>query len=332
MPGMVKHCVALFTVGALAWAVEAPPAIPDGRITYDELSYQSPGQTELPPEFAAEAADHSAPAGGVAPSVPPSSASPHTVVNLTAYATDYQVRGMGVTNDLSEYGTSSVSVSFTPANRNLFHKGIQQRFHGLGGVIWDASCPLGDVLQFELGYSLGKEVLPNLLVELGYTFRRGGLEGYMAKWHDGASHRSAQDVTLRAAYNDFQKGFFGHAEIGAGFYGLTGFYMDFEGGYRYTDVVRPAAFGLDLEVSLGVAPSFSYWGTGVEGLDASRVRVAFLPYSPNGRFGRDARTFIKPWVQVSWTGNNARKITRNLGYTPVDHFQFTLGLDIGWKF
>ncbi len=329
---MVKHCAAFFVAGALAWAVEAPPAIPDGQITYDELSYQNTGASDLPPEFAAGASNQTLPTMEVVPPSSSSSSSPHVVVDLMAYATDYQVRGMGVTNDLSEYGCSSLSISFTPTNRNLFHKGIQQRFHGMAGAIWDATCPLGDVMQFELGYSLGKEVVPNLLVEVGYNFRRGGLEGYMAKWHDGASHRSAQDISLRAAYNDFQKGFFGHAEIGGAFYGLTGFYMDFEGGYRFTDVMSPRAFGLDLEVSLGVAPSFSYWGTGVEGLDATRIRVAVLPYSSNGRFGRDAHTFIKPWVQISWTGNNARKITRNLGYTPVDHFQFTLGLDIGWRF
>ncbi len=330
---MVKKCVALFAAGSLAWAVEVPPSIPDGQITYDELSYQNPGQSELPPEFTGGMADPGAqPVAFVPPSDAASASSPHTVVDLMAYATDYQVRGMGVTNDLSQYGTSRLSVSFTPSNRNLFRKGVQQRFHGMAGVIWDASCPLGDVMQFELGYSIGREVLPNLLVEVGYNFRRGGLEGYMAKWHDDASHRGTQDVTFRVAYNDFQKGFFGHAEVGAGFYGLTGFYTDFEGGYRFTDVTSPRSVGVDLEVSLGVAPSFSYWGTGVEGVDATRVRVAFLPYSPNGRFGRDARTFIKPWVQASWTGNNARKITRNLGYTPVDHFQFTFGLDIGWKF
>ena len=296
---MVKKCVALFAAGSLAWAVEVPPSIPDGQITYDELSYQNPGQSELPPEFTGGMADPGAqPVAFVPPSDAASASSPHTVVDLMAYATDYQVRGMGVTNDLSQYGTSRLSVSFTPSNRNLFRKGVQQRF----------------------------------LVEVGYNFRRGGLEGYMAKWHDDASHRGTQDVTFRVAYNDFQKGFFGHAEVGAGFYGLTGFYTDFEGGYRFTDVTSPRSVGVDLEVSLGVAPSFSYWGTGVEGVDATRVRVAFLPYSPNGRFGRDARTFIKPWVQASWTGNNARKITRNLGYTPVDHFQFTFGLDIGWKF
>ena len=330
---MVRKCVALFAAGSLAWAVEAPPAIPDGQITYDELSYQNPGQSELPPEFTESTTESGFQAAPVVfPSTTASTSAPHTVIDIMAYATDYQVRGMGVTNDLSQYGTSRLSVSFTPSNRNLFHKGIQQRFHGMAGVIWDASCPLGDIMQFELGYMIGKEVLPNFLVEVGYNFRRGGLEGYMAKWHDDASHRGVQEVVLRAAYNDFQKGFFGHAEIGAAFYGLTGFYMDFEGGYRFTDVMQPRATGMDMEISIGAAPSFSYWGTAVEGLDATRVRLALLPYSPNGKFGRDAHTLIKPWVQVSWSGNNARKITRNLGYTPVDHFQITLGLDIGWKF
>ena len=315
-------------------AVEAPPSIPGGRVSYDEISYQNPADSELPPEFMTgmPTGGYDAPAPVTAPSTPAASSSPHTVIDLCAYTTDYQVRGMGVTNYLSKYGASSLSVSHTFANRNLFHKGIQQRVHGLAGAIWDASCPLGDIPRFELGYGLGKEIFPNLLIEAGYHFRRGGLEGYMAKWHDRSSHRSAQDVALSVSYNDWQKGFFGHAEFGWGFYGLTGCYFDAELGYRFAELIRTARMGADVEVSVGAAPSVSYWGSGVEGVDAYRVKLAVRPYSNGVVLGRDSHTQIKPWVQWAWTGNNARKIFRHAGYGPVDHFQITAGIDIGWKF
>lgn len=332
----------LFLITATVFAATAadmPPAIP-GEITYDELSYQpmSAGyDTDLPPEFINDADAGAGPVGSSLSYIPPSSgvpasSSPRTLIDLCAYANNYQVRGMGVTNDLSHYGVSTLTVSHTFANRNLFRKGIQQRVHGMAGAIWDASCPLGDIMPFELGYSLGKEVFPNLLVEVGYNFRRGGLEGYMAKFHDRSSHRSEQDLALRISYNDNLKGFFGHAECGWGFYGLTGWYFDAELGYRFTDIIRTRRLMSDMEVSVGVAPSISYWGTGVEGVDACRVKVALLPYSVRGTFGRDARVQVKPWVQCSWSGDNASKIYRHIGYGPVDHFQVTVGVDVSLRF
>lgn len=314
----------------VALAAELPPGIPAGDITYDEVSYQS-GASELPAEFMGPVSTTPDPLYTAPAAVAPSS-NPNTVVNLRAYAADYQVRGMGVTNDLSRYGTSSLSVSHTFANRNLFRKGFQHRIHGMAGAIWDAASPLGDIPQFELGYSVGKELLPNLMLELGYNLRRGGLEGYMAKMHDRASHRSEQDLAISLTYNDYQKGFFGHAEAGWAFYGLTGCYFDLELGYRFTNVVRAAAGGLDVELSGGVAPSISYWGSGVEGIDAYRVKLGVLPFNHKGTIGRDAHTLIKPWVQCSWTGNNARKIFHHVGYGPVDHFQITAGLDVSFKF
>lgn len=323
-------------------AAELPPSVPGGQVTYDEVVYQplSAGDAELPAEFMAGTSmtvgGYDAPANTrpvVAPITPAQTSSPHTTIDLHAYSTNYQVRGMGVTDHMSRYGTSSIEMSHTFANRNLFHRGIQQRVHGLAGVIWDASCPLGDIAQFELGYSIGKEVLPNLLVEAGYHLRRGGFEGFMAKYYDNTSHRSAQDLALTVSYNDFQKGFFGHAEWGWGFYGLTGCYFDFELGYRFVDVVRSNHFGSDVEISAGVAPSISYWGSGIEGVDAYRIKLALRPFSRNNNLlGQDSRMQIKPWVQCSWTGNNASKIDRHTGIGPVDHFQVTLGLDIGWKF
>lgn len=327
---MLKKAFILFTTSLTAMAVtDFPPDIPDGQITYDEVSYQS-GASELPAEFVSGGGNYEAP---VAPAAAPApSSTPRTVINLLAYATNYQVRGMGVTNGLSRYGTSNLSASHTFANRNLFRKGIQHRVHGMVGGIWNASSPLGEIPQFELGYGVGKEVLPNFLIEVGYNFRRGGLEGFMAQTFDRASHRSTQDITLTLSYNDFQKGFFGHAQWGVSFYGLTGNFFDVELGYRFANVIRSPRMGADLEVSVGVAPSVSYWGSGVEGVDAYRVKIGVLPFSQNGKFGRDGHFSIKPWVQCSWSGHNAAKIARHTGYGLVDHFQITFGLDVGLKF
>lgn len=323
---MIKKTFLLLSCGFTAMAIETPPNIPSGPVSYDDVIYDS----EVPAEFRTPSTNTSS--SYVSPSAPVPSSNPNTIINLRAYAADYQVRGMGVTNDMSKYGTSSLSISHTFANHNLFNKGFQHRIHGMAGIIWDASCPLGDIPQFELGYAVGKEVLPNLLIELGYNFRRGGLEGYIAKYHDNSSHRSEQDLALSITFNDHQKGFFGHAEAGWGFYGLTGVYFDLEAGYRFTNVINGARGGADAELSAGVAPSISYWGSGVEGIDAYRIKLALLPFSANGKIGRDGHFQIKPWTQVSWTGSNARKIYRHLGYGPADHFQITGGLDMTYKF
>lgn len=312
--------------------METPPAIPDGQVTYDEVSYQSGSSSELPPEFMGTTSGTGGYDALSAPAAISPPSSPNTVIDLLLYASNYQVRGMGVTDDLSNYGTSHLYASHTFANKNLFHKGIQQRVHGMAGVIWDASCPLGDIMQFEAGYSIGKEVLPNLLVEVGYNFKRGGLEGFMAQSFDDCSHRAAQEIVLTARFNDRQKGFFGHAELGASFYGLTGYYVDAEVGYRFTNVINKANHGADLEVSCGMAPSFSYWGSGVDGIDAYRIRVALQPFTHGGRLGRDARLSITPWVQCSWTGNNARKIHHHTGLGIADHFQLTVGVNAGYRF
>lgn len=334
----MKKSLFLLSMGFTAMAaVDAPPSIPGGQVTYDELSYQNTSAT-LPPEFmvgapAPAAGGYDAMAAPAAPPItPPQSSTPNTTITLHTYSTNYQVRGMGVTDGLSDYGASSLEISHTFANRNLFNKGFQHRVHGMAGAIWDASCPLGDIPQFEVGYSIGKEIFPNLLVEVGYHFRRGGLEGFVAKYFDNTSHRSAQDIALRITYNEHQKGVFGHAEWGWGFYGLTGCYFDAEIGYRFTDVIHGRNFGSDVEISGGIAPSISYWGSGVEGVDACRVKLAFRPFSHSSVLGRDSKTQIKPWVQCSWTGSNARKLDRMAGFGPADHFQFTFGLDVGWKF
>ncbi len=309
-------------------ATELPPTVDSGPVYYDDIIYQdtsSATATAQAPAYAAPT--YYAPA----PLQPVASQGNRGEIVLNAYSTNYQVRGMGVTNDLSNYGYSSLSASYTLPNRNLFNRGIHQRFSGTWGAIWGADQELGDTPLINLNYALGKEVLPNLIIEAGYSLHRGGLEGYMAR-ETGCSHRITQDINFSIRFNDQQRGFFGHAVWGIGFQGLTGSYLDLEAGYRLTDIASRGNYGSDLELSVGIAPSFGYWGGGVEGIDAYRLRAAFRPFSHSGSFGRDARLQLTPWMQCSWTGHNASKIGRRVHCGPADHFQLTFGLDLGYKF
>ena len=324
---MMKHAMLAMAVSMPLLATEMPPVIPDGPIEYTEFSYDTdysaynntyPVDTYQPAAPAPVAAASSARSG---------------YVNLNVFSSNYQVRGMGVCNDFSNYGTSSVSASCIMPNRNLFGRGVYQRLSGEYGIIWDASSILGDIPAARLGYSLGKEIFPNLNAEIGYTFRHGGLEGFMAHYFDGASHRASQEINALITYNDYQKGFFGKLEAGVGFYGMTGVYFDVEAGYRFTDVLTRGNVGADLELSAGVAPSLGYWGSGVDGVDAYRVKAALQPFTHTGNLGRDGRFYVTPWVQCSWTGSNAAKIDRTThGMGIADHFQITFGVDCGLKF
>ncbi len=342
---MMKHPLLVLVASLPLAAVELPPLIEAGPVQYNSVTYQptpqAPACAPTPAEQDNSSFYHgtgmhspsftSPPIYATAPIQRVASNGTQGEVILNAYTTNYQVRGMGVVNDLSDHGWSSVSGSWTLPNRNLFNQGIHQRFSGTFGLIWGAGDALGDTPLANLNYALGKEVLPNLVVEIGYSFRRGGLEGFMTRATGGA-HRVAQDFTLCASFNDQQRGFFGHILWGIGFQGLTGSYLDICAGYRLTDIASHGNYAADLELSAGVAPSFGYWGGGVEGIDAYRLRAALRPYALDGSFGRDARMQLTPWVQCSWTGNNSRKLDRRLGGNPADHFQLTFGADLGWKF
>ena len=308
-----------------ALSTELPPAIPDGPVEYNDISYDAGFNSYYDAPYT--------PAANALPPTPVSNSTNRGYINLNAYSSNYQVRGMGVNNELSKYGYSSVSGSFTLPVYALSTYGLQHRLSGEYGVIWDATCRLGDTPVARLSYGLGKEIFPNLIAEVGYTFRHGGLEGYMASEFDGASHRATQELYASISFNDHQRGFFGKMETGLGFYGLTGLYFDFEAGYRFTDIMQRGNMGIDMELSAGAAPSIGYWGSDVEGSDAYRIRLALLPYSQSGSFGRDARAYVKPWIQCSWSGSNAAKIDRAAkGTSPIDHFQITLGVDCGINF
>lgn len=334
---MKQHTLFLLAAAAVPAMAELPPDIPSGPVTYDSVSYQD--GAAAPDTFGTDTYDtpaaYDTPATYDTPAAAPQSAASSEKkghINLNAYSTNYQVRGMGVTDALSHHGFSSVDGSFIFPNRDIAGIGLQFRVGGTAGVIWDKYDALGDAPMFNANCAIGKELFPNLTAEIGYALRYGGLEGYMARFHDGAPHRVTQDVNLSLSYDDHQRGFFGHLYGAAAFQGLNGLFFDAELGYRFADLMPNAAIGTDIEISGGVAPSFSYWGKDVDGIDAYRVKIAVEPFSRNGAFGRDARMYVRPWVQTSWSGSNAKKIDRITHYGPIDHFQITVGIDLGCRF
>ncbi len=326
---MKKQLFTLLAASVPTLATEMPPMIPDGPVEYEAMTYEPSAATQDYVPGGYETPGYDIPA--TAPMYAPSSER-NGYLNLNVYTTNYNVRGMGFCNHITEHGFSSVNGSYTMPNRNLFGRGIQQRVSGEFGIIWDAGCPLGDTPMANVHYAMGKEVFPNCLIELGTTFRRGGIEGYLAHFHDGTSHRATWEFDLTITYNDHQKGFFGSATWGLGVWGLTGSYFDAEIGYRFTDIINLGNFGSDLELSAGIAPSVKYWGSKVEGVDAYRIKAALCPFTHNGSMGRDGRAQLKPWIQCAWSGSNAGKLDHYTGYGPVDHFQITVGIDMGIKF
>lgn len=321
----------LFLIGSLALpalGTEMPPMIPDGPVMYDDVTYEDPMAGFTDPYAFAEPTHTPA----AAPITPASSGREKAYIRLGLYESNYQVRGMGVTNPLSTNGYSSLSGHVVLPNGNMFNSGIYQKVSGNVGVVWGATAELADTPVLNAGYALGKEIFPNLTLEFGYTIRHGGLEGYMSRYANSCPHRLAQDFTVTLAFNDHQKGFFGSAQWGIGFQGLTGHYLDAELGYRFTDVVSTSRWGIDLEVSAGWAGSFSYWANNVKGTDAGRLRIAAPIFTHGGGIGRDGRMHIKPWMQLSASGNNSGRIDRAVGGAPIDHFQVTFGVEMGWKF
>ncbi len=313
----------------LALATASPPSIPSGSVEYsnifddsvfDQFSEPAHYKTSSAPMHVAEAP------------APVESSDKNFDFNINAYTSNYNVRGMGVTDRFSAYGYSSIYGSYVLPNRNLFGMGIYQRVSGEAGIIWGAGDLLGSAPLGHAGYALGKEIFPNLKVELGYELNGGGLEGYMAKARDKCSQRITQELNLRARFDDKQQGFFGGAELAYGFQGLKGCYWDTQVGYRFMDVYLSGNVGFDLELIVGISGSKDYWTGSTEGIDAYRIRTNILPYSLNGKFGRDANMRIAPWVQLAWAGSNEAKIYRDMNSSIIDKFQFTVGCDLGWQF
>ncbi|MBR5893955.1 MAG: hypothetical protein IKZ13_00250 [Akkermansia sp.] len=323
---MLKRTFLAITATLPALATELPPYIPAGDVTYDAVSYQTP-DASYAPYAPAPAATYT-----MAPVTPGVNSGNNGYIYLNAYTSNYNVRGMGLNNRMSDYGYSSISGSYILPNRNIFRSGIYQRISGAYGIIWGAGDALGETQLANANYAIGKEIFPNLTIEAGYSLRYGGFEGYMAKYHDDSPHSLSQDLNLTLKYNDRQKGFFGSTTWGWAFKGLNGIYGDVELGYRFTNALNGPRGGADLELSAGVAPSFSYWSNSADGIDAYRVRAALPLFNHNGTMGRDGKLQVIPWVQASWSGSNSAKIDRDTGYGPIDHFILTFGLDLGWHF
>lgn len=329
MPDKMKHASRLSVLLALASSApvfaEAPPAIPSGPVMYTSVS---PAASDYVPSAPAPAAS---PLGPMTPSTYRSRNLATLTVN--AYSSNYQVRGMGVTNAFSDYGWSSADLTLRPGSSNLFGYGLGQEIDLGLGAIYGASDALGEASVWHAGYGLTRELLPNLTAKVGYSLMYGGLEGFLAKARGKAPHRVTENLNVSLVFNDHQQGFFGSFLFGVGFQGLTGSFGDLAAGYRWCDPLPARGnWGLDVALSAGQSFSLGYWAGGAEGFDATRLRLDLLPYTANGTVGRDARLKLVPWVQTSWSGNNAKKIERSVEGNVVDHFQFTVGVDVVYAF
>ncbi len=305
---------------------DMPPAIPSGPVTYTsvEPAFGGASVTDAPP----------ATVPAYAPVAPGAYRSRQfATLKVNAYASNYQVRGMGVTNAYSDYGWSSADLTLRPGSANLFGLGIGQEVDLGIGAIYGASDAIGEAPVWHAGYGLTRELLPNLTAKLGYSLTYGGLEGFLARERGKAPHRITENLNLSLVFDDHQQGFFGSFLFGVGFQGLTGSFGDLAVGYRWCDPVPARGnWGLDAALSVGQSFSMGYWAGGAEGFDATRLRLDLLPYTASGTVGRDARLKLVPWVQTSWSGNNAKKIERGVGGNVVDHFQFTVGVDLTYAF
>lgn len=307
---------------------EAPPAIPSGSITYTAVN----GQTDYADDFASHS-DYATPTPAAAPrQISAYSNRKWATLDINAYSSNYQVRGMGVTNRYSDAGWSSVNLQLKPGNTNLFGWGIGHQLDLQAGAIYGSGV-LGNEPVLGAGYGLTKEIFPNLLAKAGYGLQYGGLEGFLSEYRGKAPHQLAQNFHINLTYDDRQTGYFGRFDLGAGFYGLTGWYGLIEGGYRWQDVLPTRGnIGWDATVRAGMSYSFGYWAGNADGVDAYYIRCEALPYNIGGTMGRDAQWQLVPWVQTSWAGNNRTKINQAVGTGIIDHFQFTAGVDVRYNF
>ncbi|MFI3243120.1 MAG: hypothetical protein R3Y56_02570 [Akkermansia sp.] len=337
---MKKFVLASLGVGTavtVTLAIDAPPAIPSGPVSYESVDYSSGdsdlyayhNNTEQPAEWLTDTTE--------APLQPSSissldSSDKNFNMKLNLYTSNYNVRGMGVTNGFSNNGYSSIDMSYTLPNRNLLGLGLYQQFSGSVGVIWGSHSELGDTPALRAGYAIGKEIFPNAHWTIGYNLQHGGLQGYMARATDNCSQRLAQDLYTTLKFDDHQRGFYGALTFGWGIQGLTGIYADMTAGYRLTDVISGNSMGMDVELEVGIAFSNDYWINQTEGVDAYRIRANILPYTHSGSLGRESGKNIIPWIMMSFAGNNEDKIDRAYGGNIIDDCQFTIGVDFNWSF
>ncbi len=336
MKKFVLASLGLGTAVTVTLAVDGPPAIPSGPVSYESVDYSAPDSDlysyhhneETPAEWLTDTSLPQEPA----PISALSSSDKNFLMKLNLYTSNYNVRGMGVTNRFSNNGYSSVDMGFTFPNRNFLGLGLYQQINGTAGVIWGKHSELGDTPILRAGYAIGKEIFPNAHWTVGYNLYHGGLQGYLARATDNCSQRIAQDFYTTLKFDDHQRGFYGALTFGWGIQGLTGIYADLTAGYRLTDVINSNKVGVDLELEVGLAYSQDYWANRTEGIDAYRIRANILPYDKNGKFGRESGKSIVPWVMLSFAGNNEEKIDRACHANVIDDCQFTVGVDFNISF
>ena len=138
---MKKQIFTLLAASLPVLATEAPPMIPDGPVEYESLTYEPAAQeSATTPAYDIPAGSAETPA---APMDAPSS-DRNGSITINAYTSNYNVRGMGLCNGMTDHGFSSVTGSYTFPNKDLFGRGIQQRVSGGFGVIWNGGSALGD--------------------------------------------------------------------------------------------------------------------------------------------------------------------------------------------
>ncbi|MEG2248682.1 MAG: hypothetical protein RSB48_02420 [Akkermansia sp.] len=180
---------------------------------------------------------------------------------------------------------------------------------------------------FNAFWAMDKEILPNLRAGVGYELNYGGLPGFIAKRMGKVSHSLAQGVHGYVKYDDSGHGYFGSADLQAGFYGLTGWRFDLEGGKRWHSNFSQR---VDMELSAGIGFSSSYWGSNIRGVDQLNVKFA-LPIRTNLMDDQKGIRIV-PYIQAAWSGNTRSEINRYCRERVIDQFQLIGGVNVIYNF
>ncbi len=237
------------------------------------------------------------------------------------YDSRYDYKDMAVSSKLNESGVFRFGgeVDF-----NLFDAWKQKM-----GAQYLAFCDgnLSDKNGFDANWKAVRELLPNLSFCGGYEFNYGGLPGYLSKVTGKAPHSFSQSFTAGLVYDDPGHGYFGAVDLQYGFYGMQGWRLDLMAGKRWNNLIHEK---VDLEVSVGTAYSWGYWGGGVDGFDQFNVRVA-APVRVTGMDEYDGLRVI-PFIQLNWAGNNRSEMLRYSGFSCQTDCRLRVGIEAVYQF
>lgn len=236
------------------------------------------------------------------------------------YDSRYMYQDIVASNLLNKSGVFNFS-----GQVNLPLMRMQQHIGAMYGAVLDGRLSDRDI--FRAMWSADSEIFPNLKAGGGYDLNYGGLPGFVAKIRGKAPHSLAQDVKGYVNYDDPGRGLFASVRVYGGFYGLTGWRFEFEGGKRWQGFLLPQA---DLEVSAGTGLSTSYWAGNVHGFDQFNVKAS-LPIKINS-MNADRGFKIVPFVQALWAGDNRGEINRACGIRVIDSFQLVGGVQAVYNF